>query len=833
LIDNQDAVVKRYSLRLVTLSTRRYRVTVLTVCLLFLSQAVMAQSERFTPCSPSDKYIELKISAKTIPATASLPERRVWVVTELPNADQIVVAPGDTVLQSSILEIIQTIRDAEVEVGVGKAGNRQPGDPFPLELQLADLDSVRPDFELILPGGLTAAPQVADLDQVYTVRLCLQYTVPRPPSKVEFSIATAKGAANPLPGIPSFTLADAAERFRTSPAGTIPIQLAYAQQDIQDAQKDPAITTEADAVKRVQAELLRVAAFSFDQSREQGLLSDEGVPLVDRSSGGTVAANIESKIIERYDLNGLDPKVKWGAVKARVNVRDLTPQSPWLVTVSGLEFAQQVDIEVVKNAIETEFDGTSTEKKFDARREAIRERILTAHASSLLAKPGRIVTTADIANDKAQLRDDKNVKSIEGISSGPTDDSQKLLYFVSRHLKAEKVLSLKLGAGYSPEEHLTGNVALDETNLLGIAEVSKLSYSGGPQTQKVKFTLDRAFEIGETGGWRIKSLGVNVQYFTDKDKRFSNLTADEIAANETGSTAQISFGYDSFSLLDQTLVDCLSNKDRKRTRLSFQATPVFAFRDVNIKNDDLLLTVTKLDPALLPQARTQATTLTLDSTLGFSHDFRRPDKAGAGQLNITFQGRLQRGFRFFGADYSYNKTSATIAGEFLFGVASPRDFMLRYNRTMSTATHGTPVFELNRLGGPLTVRGLEEGEFIGRKLSADQFDVGVALLSLWNFIRRKSNSELLKTSCDEEGQPALPIDFKNTYLKVFYDRGRIKDRDSFTPGPVTRVAQGYGVAVELRKLGGQNINLSIGYAYSPESTLHRKGTSYTGVTYAF
>ena len=205
-----------------------------------------------------------------------------------------------------------------------------------------------------------------------------------------------------------------------------------------------------------------------------------------------------------------------------------------------------------------------------------------------------------------------------------------------------------------------------------------------------------------------------------------------------------------------------------------------------------------------------------------------------GKLNVSFNGRLQRGFRLFGADYKYNKASASVTFEAFFGSSSPRDYFFRYTRVMSTATHGTPVFELFRLGGPGSVRGIEEGEFIGRKMSADQFEVGINVLLLWQWIARNNAAkDLQRDECEGEVESALPVDLSKTYLKVFYDLGRINDQDSFSTGPVRLSARGYGLAFELRQLGGQDINLTIGYAYSPESRLHRSGTVYTGVSYSF
>ena len=802
------------------------------------------QVDRFTSCEPAQKFIEIKVTSKTIPATGSLPERRVWVLSEIPTADQIVLNPVDSILKDRIVAILEPIREAVrdvgVEVGIGKFGNEQPGDPHQLELDLADLDSVRPGLTIVLPAGLLAPPEISDVGQVHTARICLNYTPPKPPAGVEIEIKTATGGSSPVQGISPLTLTNADVRFQARPAGDIPIRLAYSSIDLADVRRDTSIANENAARAQLQNELLALAAFSFDAAVKRGLLNSDGVPQLDRNSGQQASDQIESDIAALYNLNRIDPKVRWGVVVPRVGVRDNSPEAPWIISVTGLQVAQTVDIEVLKSPIEMEFDGSDAEKKFDAKRSKVRDQLRVTLAK-FSSKPGHIITSADIERDQELLRaDKKTVQSLGDITSGPTTQvppPQDLIFTVSRHLKAEKILGAKVGFGYSPEEHVTGSISLDEKNFLGFAETVKLAYSGGPQTQKIRFAFDRPFENSETSGWRIKTLGINVQYFSDKDTRFSNLTIDEIAMRETGSSATVSVAYDSFGLLDHATVDCLDKTDRKRTRIYLVATPLFSYRDVNIKEDNLLLTITRIDKSLLPAARTQISTLSVDLAAGIRRDFRKPGRSGPGVLTFSLNGRLQRGFRFFGADYDYNKVNATITTEFLFGFKSPRDILLRYNRVMGTSTHGTPIFELLRLGGAQSVRGLEEGEVVGRKLSADQFEVGINALVLWNLITRKPVGEMLrKGNCLENDDPAskLPFDIRNAYLKFFYDQGRIHDSDSFNvPGNSNRTARGYGAALEIRDVGGKNINLSLGYAFSPESALHKSGAIYSGVSYSF
>lgn len=798
----------------------------------FIAVEAFASVDRFNDCAPGNKFIEISVTVKKIAATASEPERLVWVLAK-PPAQVIQLPPGDTVLRGQILDLFQQIADAGVDVGVREGGNPQV--EFQLETQLLANLTAKPNLKIRFPSGLKTDPQASDTGQTFRARICLDYPDGGEElRKVELRVVTKTGEQTPVAGIQPFKLSNASAEF-TGSAGDIPVSLAYSQHDLADARRDASITSDDEAKRRVESELLAVAAFAFKTSVDEKLLDQNGTPLVDVNEGQNIADRIETRISRLYNLNLFDPKIEWANVRPRVGVRDVNPGSPWIVSITGVELAQSVDVQVLKSPTEADLDTTNAEAKFAEKRRVVRDE-LRKELPNFASKPGRVITTDNIAQDQQRLLGQKKlVKSVSDMTSkSPQGDNppQTLFFTVFRPLKGEKSLGLKLGVSYSPEESVTGSASGDENNFLGFGETAKLSYSGGPQTQKIRFNFDRPFPTSGSSGWHIKSFNINVQYFADKDQRFANLTPEEIESREAGSEARFSFNYDSFSVLDHAATDCLGNEDRKRTRFYLLATPLLNFRDVNIKDDDVLFTVTKIDPSLLPQARTQTTTLSLDGNLGFTHDFRELGRPGLGLLNFAFQGRAQRAIDLFGGDYRYNKLGGTLTSEVFFGFTSSKDFFVRHNHVMGTSTRGTPVWELFRLGGPNNVRGLEEGEFIGRKLSADQFEFGINTLLIWHMVSRKPVKEsLLKDPCADEQQSALPIDISNSYVKIFYDRGRISDPDSFPGSPdFKKVASGYGIAFEIRRLGGQNINLSIGYAHSPQSELHKKGTLYTGVS---
>jgi hypothetical protein len=118
-------------------------------------------------------------------------------------------------------------------------------------------------------------------------------------------------------------------------------------------------------------------------------------------------------------------------------------------------------------------------------------------------------------------------------------------------------------------------------------------------------------------------------------------------------------------------------------------------------------------------------------------------------------------------------------------------------------------------------------------------ELGVALLPLLHTIRQlfPGNKKSERPASDGAAPNIGGIDLANTYVKVYYDRGRIFDTNSL--GKILNPAhgvKGYGIAAELRGIAfimNKRANLTIGYARSPESLLHRHGVVVTGLSLDF
>ena len=226
-----------------------------------------------------------------------------------------------------------------------------------------------------------------------------------------------------------------------------------------------------------------------------------------------------------------------------------------------------------------------------------------------------------------------------------------------------------------------------------------------------------------------------------------------------------------------------------------------------------------------------------------SYDLKRAGRRGGfGEIDFLFEAKGQKGLDSLGADFVYRQFELSGGAQVFFGFTSPTNMFLRYIRGAGATSNGTPLYKLFRLGGSLNVRGLEEGEFTGNSYAYDRTEFGVGLLPLISTIRhllpfgKKSDA---RGSDEQAGTPTQfgGIDLANTYVKTFYDRGRVFETKSL--GGILNPAhgvKGYGIAAELRGLAfinNRRANLTIGYARSPDSLLHRRGIIVTGLSLDF
>ncbi len=582
---------------------------------------------------------------------------------------------------------------------------------------------------------------------------------------------------------------------------TVPINLMYAPEDLQ--KPDGTSYTDAEVVRK-----LEEAAY-----RSFLILRDAKV-----QSCGFRDADIDQLVKNNTEA-------LFAAYGADLNVGSmLSDDNQEIFGVSGLQLLKSVRVNV---SPEPDAQGNTTVTDRD---KEIEELINKKEKPRLLAQPGQIVTNDMLQKDQRRLY---LVRSVSAVPKFSFADGVLTYEVIRRREIANLTLS---GAGsYSPEYALNGTLSLTDDNLLGWTESASLSLTGGNSFQKGQFS----FSIPrETPKERRKipiifaGFNLNANYNYDSDEHLGNPLLTNFTNRESQISAKVSFEYDSFT--DDDYTNAGNGIANKRKRLHHVVTTDAGFDLLNnqLKSDGLI-PVAPLDGRVVYPS--------LRLTYLASYDLRRLERRGGlGQLDLLLTGTGQKGFTGLGGDFSYRQYELTAGAQIFFGFAAPTDLFLRYQRGAGASSNGTPLFKIFRLGGPLNVRGLEEGEFVGNSYAYDRTEFGIALLPLIRTVS-KPFSRGKKPADENPAEPAPTsfggLDLANTYVKTFYDRARLFDSKSL--GAILNPAhgvKGWGIAAELRGIAfirNKRANLTIGYARSGDSLLHRRGVVVTGLSLDF
>lgn len=622
-------------------------------------------------------------------------------------------------------------------------------------------------------------------------------------------LQTKDGAANDANGgttVPvGKTMAEIAEdigiKSLTPAEKTVAVNFLYAPEDLQ--KPDGTTRNAADLVRALEGAAYRMFLVIRDAKMQRCQFRDADID-----------ALIKANIRTLFDAYAADLQTD----------SMLTDDNQEIFGVSGLQLVERVAISVTPEA-----DPQGNQTRTD-RDDEIEELLNKKYTARLLAQPGQIVTNDILEKDTRQLY---LVRSVSEMPKYSFADGV-LTYQVKRR---REIVNLTVsGAGsYSPEYALNGSLAVSGDNWLGRSESISLSLTGGNSFQKgqLNFSIPR-----ETPKQRrripITFAGFNLSgnYSYDSDQHLGNPVLTRFSNRQSEISSSVSFEYDSFT--ERDYVEAAEGIAEERTRLHQFVTADLGF---DLQNNQL-----KSD-GLIPVAPLDGRVVYPSLRLNYlaSYDLRRPGKRGGiGEIDFLFNAVGQRGFRGLGGDFSYRQYELNGGAQIFFGFTAPADLFLRYQRGAGASSNGTPLFKLFRLGGPLNVRGLEEGEIVGNSYAYDRTEFGVGLLPMVRTIRNLfPHGKKTDNANREEPAPTNigGLDLTNTYVKVFYDRGRVFDTKEL--GEILNPAhgvKGWGIAAELRGIAfikNKRANLTIGYARSPDSLLHRRGVVTTGLSLDF
>lgn len=629
--------------------------------------------------------------------------------------------------------------------------------------------------------------------------------VPEVIRSLQIVIATAEAQkAGPAALKEIKTIGDAASAFGigtvTDEEKQIPVTLEYAAGDLTPSGNE----TDSDTKQAVENELLKVAGYALLTAKTGGVVIGKAMP--------QTRTSVEGQINDTYNA----AKIKdWPSPVARIRL-----QAPgtgvWILTVDNARLIGGVKIKIEPIKLQQQLkDKGQTEDadKLEKRRKEIEADYNSRFAARLLAQPHEVPTRNEIDKDTSLLAQITDVANVSPAAGGST-----LIWDINRRPQIAS-LSLKGGFGYSPEDSFTGLAQISASNLLHLNETFALSFTGGNEVLRGNASFSFSYEEPNLKQY-FRSFNLNAKYFRDRNQRLGNTQGPKLEDTESSGEAKFSTGYDSFTPRDYILRAEGLDKKRKRARYGVKLDAGFEYKDV-------LFQPRAQSAAPVAEGQVAAFSLLLDQ--GLSFDLRKTPHSRLGEFNAFVTASAKKALSFLNADFPFEQFSINIGGQLFFGPTSPTDIFLRFNSEVGVSSSRTPIFEQFRLGGPNNVRGLEEGEFVGRNMNFERAELGFKSTYLLNLLKRKpANPDAAGPSPTVGG-----IDLSNTYLKTFYDWGRVGDRTSLSDlFKLASGAQGIGIGIELRglNLGGKRASLTIGYAYSHDSVLHKSGVLVTGLS---
>jgi hypothetical protein len=757
------------------------------LCGLSLMATLFVIAPSISAQTAGQDFLRVRARAQSIQVPGETQPSARWVVIDLANSE-IHVQDDDvrTALSSSLHDMAA---ETHPWVARGTAWN------FFGQLQQRVSGKVTGTFTLS-PASAVLKP-AAPIDSEVNEPWKITYT-PEVIRTLQVVVATAEALKSESTASKELkTMADAAAAFGigslTEQEKQIPVTIEYASTDLA-----------ADSTRQaVEKELLKIAGYSFATARGDGLVLGQPLP----KNRGT----IEERIQNTYSTAKIQ---NWPSTKATIR----TPAQGsgiWMLTVVGVKLISEVKIKIEPIKLQQQLKDkgqTDDAEKLEKRRQQIEADFNTKYDSRLLSQPFEVPTRDKIEKDSSLLAQVNDVASVTPLADGST-----LVFDINRRPQIAS-LALKGGFGYSPEDSFTGLAQISANNLLHLNETFSLSFTGGNEVLRGSISFSLYYEEPQLKQY-FRSFNLNGTFFRDRNQRLGNTQGPKLEDMESSGQAKFSTGYDTFTPRDYILRAEGLDKNRKRARYGVKVDAGFNYKDV---------TFTPRAGSTLPVAEGQVAAVSLLIDQGLSYDLRKTPRSRVGELDLFVTATAKKAFDLLGADFPFDQFTINLGGQLFFGPASPTDLFLRFAGELGVSSARTPIFEQFRLGGPNNVRGLEEGEFIGRNMNFERAELGIKSTYLLSLFKRNVGA-----TADKPGPTVGGIDLSNTYVKTFYDWGRVADKTSFADlFKLTSGVQGIGIGIELRGLnvGGKRASLTIGYAYSHDSLLHKSGVLVTGLS---
>ncbi|MEN3330952.1 MAG: hypothetical protein V7641_317 [Blastocatellia bacterium] len=746
--------------------------------------------------APGDGTFEVTINLHCIGRASAAtgtgsPTTTFWEVSPLPSPADISISPNRDDLMQAILKALDEMRTKEADPnnpGKHFRLNDRSGWDFVQNLQTNLQKQMDARFDKIRVAAVfVKVPNSTQIGQTVsgTYKITIAINIVKNLRIVIVTEEAAKDGATVISV--AKTIQEINQHFDlgnlTPDEQRIPVMIQYTAAD--EVTANGASRPGANAENK----LTGVAADVFKQANAAGLVLGKPAP---PNTAGSSTGGLQLALQGEYGL--ASARVQgWASTKANIKIED--PNTGlWGITISPLRFAKAIDIEV-------KADGKLTKEKEDELKKSLNSRYLRR----LVTRAGDIPTSDAIMRDKVLL---SRLPEITGVAEIKSTDST--LIFVVTRRKTLVNLLLSGSGGYSTDQSVFGEAKGTLSNFFHIGETLSLQAKAG---RKI---TDCALLFNWQGQEPLKQqrdyqIDAKVGYYQNRKQRFGNLFGPAFNDREPGGEGSFTFGFDSFTIDDR--IEDSQGTSRKRLRYNLQAKTGFEYRDIRVTARGL--------GTLIARGQAAIFSLNIDQTI--SPRIRNPH---IDNLSVQVTASAWKGLRMLGGDFPYEQFRITASPQIFFGIQQPTDMFFRYVRGIGASSRDTPIFKLFRFGGSQNVRGLEEGEIVGRNIAFENWETGLSTLAIWNWLHKSSKPVTEKV--------VGGLDLSSVYVKLFYDRGRVLNQSSL--GELLDLAhgvRGYGIALELKgfPVKGKRANLTLGFARSPDSKLHPIGVITSGVSF--
>ena len=377
------------------------------------------------------------------------------------------------------------------------------------------------------------------------------------------------------------------------------------------------------------------------------------------------------------------------------------------------------------------------------------------------------------------------------------------------------LLNIAGGASYNNQYGATGKLSALGQDLVprgqryDIGNTLQASYNGGgtSQTATLSESLIKAIR-DPMPKVEFYSSTVAGNFLQNQDDRFGAIVPGQtVTVSETQATAALKLSYDSFSIFDVSDARNQAPPSRPRNHNQIVVPLGFMFERYTAKGNNGTY-----------RSAGDILQLSISPDYLFSHEFDDAGKTkGWSKADLELKAEY---IKALGADgyigFDRYVGSATVTT--YFGLKRTRQFLVLGQYGVGSLSAGGPIVRVFQLGGTQYVPGLQFGEVAGQTMGFVQAEAGVDFLSVFELFKHAAPSNITL------------FDFSQSYVEMLYSRASVSQGESVSAvAGLGNAVQSFGPAITLGKLNNQ-FDLTAGYVYSPESTIHPHGTLYVGVT---